>query len=54
LVYTPGAHTLCRHLKQLGCKMAVISGGFIQVPPRPVPPRPLPRPSLAYSRVGTV
>lgn len=29
LVYTPGAERLCRTLKQLGYKMAVISGGFI-------------------------
>lgn len=27
--FTPGAHSLCRALKKLGVKMAVLSGGFI-------------------------
>ncbi|TPX51628.1 phosphoserine phosphatase [Synchytrium endobioticum] len=31
LVFTEGAHELCRALKKLGCKMAVISGGFMPV-----------------------
>mmetsp|Transcript_55685 Transcript_55685/g.120313 ORF Transcript_55685/g.120313 Transcript_55685/m.120313 type:complete len:922 (-) Transcript_55685:284-3049(-) len=31
LVYTPGAHELCKTLKRLGYKMAVISGGFLPV-----------------------
>jgi phosphoserine phosphatase len=31
LVYTQGAHTLCRSLKRLGYRLAVISGGFRRV-----------------------
>lgn len=31
LVYTQGAHTLCRSLKKLGYRLAVISGGFRRV-----------------------
>lgn len=31
IVYTPGSHRLCRTLKRLGYKMALISGSFIQV-----------------------
>lgn len=27
--FTPGAHSLCRALKKLGVKMAVLSGGFM-------------------------
>ena len=29
LIFTEGAHFLCRALKRLGYKLAVISGGFI-------------------------
>ncbi|BFZ64608.1 Phosphoserine phosphatase [Saitoella coloradoensis] len=29
ITFTPGAHALCRALKRLGFKLAVISGGFI-------------------------
>ncbi|KAK6341908.1 hypothetical protein TWF730_001393 [Orbilia blumenaviensis] len=28
ITFTPGAHSLCRALKKLGCKLAVLSGGF--------------------------
>lgn len=31
LVYTDGAHALCRSLKRLGYRLAVISGGFVDV-----------------------
>lgn len=31
LIYTPGAKTLCRTLKRLGYRLAVISGGFTRV-----------------------
>lgn len=31
LVYTEGAHELCRVLKKLGYRLAVISGGFLRV-----------------------
>lgn len=29
ITYTPGAHELCKALKRLGFKMAVLSGGFV-------------------------
>ncbi|KAK6522075.1 hypothetical protein TWF281_002644 [Arthrobotrys megalospora] len=28
ITFTPGAHELCKALKKLGCKLAVLSGGF--------------------------
>ncbi len=31
LEYTPGAHFLCKVLRQFGYKMAVISGGFVNI-----------------------
>ncbi|TPX34180.1 phosphoserine phosphatase [Synchytrium microbalum] len=31
LIFTDGAHDMCRVLKKLGCKLAVISGGFMPV-----------------------
>merc|ERR1712000_158364 len=31
LNYTPGAHLLCRALKQMGYKLALLSGGFLNI-----------------------
>lgn len=29
ITFTPGAYTLCKALKKIGCTLAVLSGGFV-------------------------